>query len=115
VTSHLSCHLICVLLNRRTSAVSDSDGFPSSACSVCDLPRWSNVSGVVILSTDMDLWAVALVIPNSGSGPVNVSADRSLAKDRFVASYSLMSWHPHKSNSVVFCQEYRVCLHSQTS
>jgi hypothetical protein len=43
--------LICVLLNCRTSAASDGMVCPSLACSVCDLPCWSNVSGGVILCT----------------------------------------------------------------
>jgi hypothetical protein len=52
----------------------------------------------------MDLWAVALVIPNTGSGPVNVFADHFLAK---ASAFSLPAIPQcHGTHTFLYCNTW---------
>jgi hypothetical protein len=73
--------LICVLLSHRISAANDWDGLHIISL-LCLRPATlvQCIWCCSLIHAEMDLRAVVLVIPNTGSGPVNVFADPSLAK-----------------------------------
>jgi hypothetical protein len=104
--------LICVLLNCRTLAARDWNGFPIISF-LCLWPATlvQCIWCCSLIHAEMDLRTVVLVIPNTGSGPVNVFADPFLPK---VSAFSLPAIPrcpgTHTSNFVAFCQVYQVLL-----
>jgi hypothetical protein len=105
--------LIRVLLNLRTSAASHLDGLPVISL-LCLWPATlvRRVWCCSLIHPELDLRAVVLVIPNTGSGAVNVFAEPSLAK---ASTFSLPAIPrcPGTHTRVTlfaFCQEYQVLL-----